>query len=328
MQNGAQVVAITGASAGVGRATARAFAKRGANVALLARGRDGLEGARREVEDLGRQALVLPLDVADEESVEGAVDAIERDLGPIDVWVNCAMVTVFSPIAEMSAAEFRRVTEVNYLGYVHGTLSVLRRMRERDRGTLVQVSSALAFRSIPLQSAYCASKAAIVRFSESLRTELLHDGSKVHVTVVHMPALNTPQFGWSRTHMSNVPQPVPPIFEPEVAANAIVWAAHHKRKSLAVGASTVQAIFGEKIAPGLLDRLLSRKGYSSQLTDEPVDPQRPDNLYNPAPGDHGARGRYSHKAKGRSYQLSANTHRALLTVIVGGLLTWWLVRRR
>jgi len=216
-----RVAVVTGASAGVGRATVRRFAREGWSVGLLARGRDGLEGARREVEEAGGRAVVVPVDVADAEAVEAAAEEVEATLGPIDVWVNDAMVTVFSPVHEITADDFRRVTEVNYLGAVHGTLAALRRMRPRDRGTIVQVGSALAYRAIPLQSAYCATKFALRGFTDSLRTELLHEGSRVHVTSVHLPALNTPQFGWSKTAMTRQPQPVPPIFQPEVAADGI-----------------------------------------------------------------------------------------------------------
>ncbi|MFU8807407.1 MAG: SDR family oxidoreductase, partial [Bradymonadaceae bacterium] len=243
-----ETVVITGASAGVGRATARAFARQGARIGLIARGRAGLEAARREVVELGGEALVVPLDMANAEEVERAAEKIEAEFGPIDIWINSAMVTVMAPIKETTAEEFKRVMEVNYLGYVYGTQSALRRMLARDRGVIVQVSSALAFRSIPLQSAYCASKHAIKGFTESLRTELMHDESNVHVTMVHMPALNTPQFDWSRTRLPNKPQPVPPIYQPEVAADAIVWAAHHRRREITVGQSSLRAIYGNKVS--------------------------------------------------------------------------------
>ncbi|MFB6351434.1 MAG: SDR family oxidoreductase [Bradymonadaceae bacterium] len=307
-----EVVAVTGASGGVGRATARAFAERGAKIGLMARGRGGLEQARREVRELGGDAVVLPTDVAEDEQVEEAADQIEEEFGPIDTWVNCAMVTVMSPIHEMEPEEYRRVTEVNYLGYVHGTLAALERMRPRDAGKIVQVSSALAYRSIPLQSAYCASKRAVVGFTESLRTELLHEDSNIGVTMVHMPALNTPQFEWARNKMSYKPRPMGKIYQPGVAADAITWAADHDRREIAVGGSTLQTIAGNKIAPGLLDRYLARTGYSEQLTDEPLEPDRPDNLYEPAPGDYGARGRFDKKAKSRSPQLEVNKHRGLI----------------
>src|SRR5918911_1748378 len=233
------VVVITGASAGVGRATAQAFARRGARVGLLARGRDGLEGARRDVEALGGRALVLPTDVANAEAVERAAEAVEREFGPIDIWINNAMVSVFSPVKKMKPEEYRRVTEVTYLGVVYGTLAALKRMLPRDRGVIVQVGSALAYRGIPLQAAYCGAKHAIQGFMDALRCELLHDGSHVRVTMVQMPALNTPQFGWVKSRLPHKAQPVPPIYQPEVAAEAIVWAAHHPRRELCVGFSTV-----------------------------------------------------------------------------------------
>src|ERR671937_2631927 len=244
-----EVVVITGASAGVGRATAREFARRGARVGLIARGRDGLEGARREVERLGGRALVLPLDVADHEAVERAAEAVETELGPIDVWVNNAMLSVFSPVKEMRPEEYRRVTDVTYLGYVYGTLAALRRMLPRDRGVIIQVGSALAYRGIPLQSAYCGAKHAIQGFMDSLRCELLHDGSNVKITMVQLPALNTPQFAWVKSRLPRRPQPVPPIYQPEVAASAIVRAAEHADREVWVGGSTAVAIAGNRIAP-------------------------------------------------------------------------------
>lgn len=227
-----EVVVVTGASAGVGRAIVREFARHGAHVGLLARGRDGLDGARREAEAAGGKALVVPTEVTDAEAVEAAAQTVEESLGPIDVWVNNAMASVFSPVKETKAEEYRRVTEVTYLGYVHGTLAALARMLERDRGTIVQVGSALAYRGIPLQSAYCASKHAVQGFTDSLRTELIHEGSGVRVTEVHLPALNTPQFGWVRSRLPNKAQPVPPIYRPEVAAEAVYWAAHHDRREM------------------------------------------------------------------------------------------------
>src|SRR3954466_8570725 len=261
-----RVVVVTGASAGVGRATAIAFASRGARVALLARGRAGLEGARRDVVNAGGVAFPLPVDVADADGIELAAAAIERELGPIDVWVNNAMTSVFSPVKEMTADEFRRVTEVTYLGVVHGTLSALRRMLPRDRGAIVQVGSALAYRGIPLQAAYCGAKHAIQGFTESLRCELLHDGSGVQVSMVHLPAMNTPQFDWVKSRLPRRPQPVPPIYQPEVAADAIVWAAGHRRRELSVGAMTAAVIWGNKVAPGLGDRYLAATGFDSQQT--------------------------------------------------------------
>ena len=307
------VVAITGASSGVGRACAREFARRGACIGLIARGRDGLEAARREVEELGARALVFTLDVADAEAVEAVAAAIEEQLGPIDVWVNNAMLSVFSPIAELSAEEIRRVTEVTYLGYVHGTLSALRRMRPRNRGVIVQVGSALAFRAIPLQAAYCAAKHAIEGFTEALRCELLHDESNVRVTMVQLPALNTPHFSVVRTRLPRHPKPVPPIFQPELAARAIAFAAEHPRRELWVAGSTVRALLGNKLAPGLLDRSLARNGYAAQQTEKPVEPNRADNLAGPLPGDRGAHGIFDGEAHAQSLQLLVMTQRRLLT---------------
>ena len=312
--NRPEVVVITGASAGVGRATAQAFARQGARVGLLARGRDGLEGAKAEAESAGAKALVLPVDVSDAQAVEAAAGEVEERFGPIDVWVNNAMVSVFSPVKEMTAEEFRRVTEVTYLGTVYGTLAALKRMLPRNRGSIVQVGSALAYRGIPLQSAYCGSKHAIQGFTESLRSELIHDRSDVQLTMVQMPALNTPQFGWVKSRLSREPQPVPPIFQPEVAAEAIVWAAQHRRNELWVGWPAVKAIWGNKLIPRELDYYLARTGYDSQQTDEPVDQDRKDNLWEPLPGDHGAHGSFDSRAHRRSYQWWANTHRGVVAL--------------
>src|SRR3954463_4980719 len=311
-----EVVVITGASAGVGRATVREFARRGAQVALIARGLDGLEGARREVERAGGRALVLPLDVADADAVERAAEATERELGPIDVWVNNAMLSVFSPVKEMRPEEYRRVTEVTYLGYVYGTLAALKRMLPRDRGVILQVGSALAYRGIPLQSAYCAAKHAIQGFCDSLHSELIHDGSKVRLTMVQMPALNTPQFGWVKSRLPRKAQPVPPIFQPEVAAEAIVWASENPRRELAVGWPTVEAIVGNKIAPGWLDAYLARTRFDAQMTDEPESPGRPDNLWEPVDDrrDHGAHGTFDDRSRGASWQLWADMHRVGIAV--------------
>lgn len=317
-----KVVVVTGASAGLGRATVRAFAERGASLGLLARGVDGLEGARREVEQAGGRAIVAPTDVADAEQVEAAAERIERELGPIDVWVNDAMVSVFSPVKEMTAEEFRRVTEVTYLGYVHGTLAALRRMLPRDRGAIVQVGSALGYRAIPLQAAYCAAKHAIVGFTEALRCELLHDESGVKVTMVQMPAFNTPQFDWVKSRLPRKPQPVPPIFQPEVGAKAIVYAAEHPNKrEYWVGFPAVKAIVGERVAPGLLDRYLAKKGYDAQQTDGAADPDRPNNVWSPVPGDHGAHGRFDERSKGKSVQLWASLNRGLLALAAVGALS-------
>jgi short-subunit dehydrogenase len=323
-----EVVVITGASAGVGRATAEAFAKRGARIGLIARGVERLEAARRDVEALGGTALVLPADVADAEAIEDAAARVERELGPIDVWVNNAMASVFSPIKEMTTDEIRRVTEVTYLGYVHGTMAALHSMLPRDRGTIVQVGSALAYRSIPLQAAYCAAKHAITGFTESLRCELLHDRSRVRVTEVHLPALNTPQFSWVKSRLPRKAQPVPPIYQPEVAAEAIYWAAHHHRRELLVGWSTVQAIWGNKLAPGLIDRYLARTGYDGQQYDGPEDANRPDNLWAPAPGNRGAHGDFDDRASDRCFQLWATTRRSWLALAgAGAMAAAWAARR-
>ena len=313
------VVVITGASAGVGRAAVRAFAGKGYDVALIARGEAGLNGAAADVRAAGRRALVLPLDVADSGAVEAAAGRVEEELGEIDVWVNNAMASVFSPVSEMRPEEYARVTQVTYLGYVHGTLAAYRRMAQRDSGVIVQVGSALAYRSIPLQSAYCASKHAVAGFTDSLRCELFHDRSHVKVTMVNMPALNTPQFDWVRSRLSGRGQPVPPIFNPEVAARAIVFAAEHPRRELQVGRSTYLAIWGQKFAPGFLDRYLGKTGYAAQQTDQPEDPERPDNLHTPldADIDHGAHGRFDDRAASRSPALRLALHPGL--VLAGAL---------
>jgi NADP-dependent 3-hydroxy acid dehydrogenase YdfG len=307
-----EVVAITGASAGVGRATALAFGKLGASVGLLARGRDGLEAAKREVEEAGGRALVLPTDVADPQQVDDAAAALEDAFGPVDVWVNNAMTSVFARFWEIEPEEFKRATEVTYLGVVHGTRSALRRMMPRDRGTIVQVGSALAYRGIPLQSAYCGAKHAIKGFTESLRTELMHDGSKVRLTMVQMPALNTPQFSVVRSRLPRHPQPVPPIYQPEVAAEAIVWAAQHPRREVWVGRSTPVVIAGNRVAPGLGDRYLARTGFDSQQTDQPLNGDRPGNLFEPVPGDHGAHGEFDEQAAKSSIELWVSRHRRAL----------------
>lgn len=325
-----EVVVITGASAGVGRATVREFARHGASIALIARGADGLEGARREVEAAGGKALVLPLDVADPSAVEAAADRVERELGPIDIWVNDAMTSVFSPIKKMTGEEFRRVTEVTYLGFVNGTLAALKHMLPRDRGTIVHVGSALAYRSIPLQAAYCAAKHATMGFYASLRTELIHDKSHVRTTIVHMPALNTPQFGWCRSKLPRKAQPVPPIFQPEVAGRALYHAAHHpNRREYYVGGSTVKAIFGNKLAPSFADHYLARMGYDAQQYDGHEDPNRPDNLYEPVPGDHGAHGVFDDRSRDHSWEFWGESH--LKTVLTGVGITIgagaWLWRR-
>jgi NAD(P)-dependent dehydrogenase (short-subunit alcohol dehydrogenase family) len=320
-----QVIVVTGASAGVGRATARAFARPGASVALLARGEEGLTAARDEVEAAGGSAIAVPTDVTDYDQVEAAAERAEAELGPIDVWVNSAMATIFAPIAQVTAEEYRRATEVTYLGTVHGTMAALKRMLPRDRGTIVQVGSALAYRAIPLQAAYCGAKHAVKGFTQSLRCELLHDGSGVNLTMVQLPALNTPQFDMARSRLPRRARPVPPIYQPEVAADAIVWAAQHPRRELYVGGSTVIAVLGERIAPAVGDLYLARTGYDAQQTDEP-ERERPDNLFQPVPGDHGAHGRFDGESRERSLQPPATKHRAFL-VLAGGLLLAALSRR-
>jgi NAD(P)-dependent dehydrogenase (short-subunit alcohol dehydrogenase family) len=317
-----QTVVVTGASAGVGRAVARAFAARGARIGLVARGADGLAGAAAEVEAAGGQALILPTDVADPQAVEAAAARTEDRFGAIEVWVNVAMATIFAPVDQISPEEFRRATEVTYLGSVYGAMAALRRMKPRDHGTIVQVGSALAYRAIPLQSAYCGAKFAIRGFIQSLRCELLHDNSAVHLAIVQMPALNTPQFDWARNKMKQRPQPVPPIYQPEVAARAVLFAADNRRREVWVGGSTVLSILGNRLAPGLLDHYLAQKGYDAQLSGEPADPNMPDNLMTPVAGDHGAHGRFDAQASDTSWQLWATRHRrglvsALSTLAVG-----------
>ncbi|HMF58697.1 MAG TPA: SDR family oxidoreductase [Pyrinomonadaceae bacterium] len=314
-----EVVVVTGASAGLGRAIVRAFAREGAHIGLLARGRDGLEGARRDVEALGGKALVLPTDVAVAEQVERAAEAVEREFGPIDIWINNAMVSVFSPIKEMKPDEYKRVTEVTYLGVVYGTLAALKRMLPRDRGVIVQVGSALAYRGIPLQSAYCAAKHASQGFVDSLRSELIHDKSNVHVTMVQLPAMNTPQFSWVKSRLPRRAQPVPPIYQPEVGASAILFAAHNDRREIYVGYPTVGAIIADKIAPGFVDWYLAKYGYDAQQTDEPVEPDRRDNLWEPVPGDHGAHGSFDDRASASSPQLWASMNRNWLMMAGAGL---------
>ena len=326
------VVVITGASAGVGRASAREFASRGADVGLLARDPDGLKATVDEVERLGRRAVAVRADVADPDQVEAAAATVEERLGPIDVWVNNAMTSVFAPFTEIEPAEFRRVTEVTYLGFVYGTRVALRRMLPRDRGTIVQVGSALAYRGIPLQSAYCGGKHAIKGFTESVRAELLHDRSGVRLTMVQMPALNTPQFVQVLSKLPNNAQPVPPIYQPEVAARAIVWAATHRRRQMWVGASTVATVLANKVIPGLLDHYLGRTGYKSQQTDTPRDPNQPANLWEPVPGDKGAHGPFDDRASARSPQLWASAHRGVVAAAiaaggVAGLASVWKARR-
>ncbi len=313
-----EVVVITGASAGVGRATVRAFARRGAHIGLLARGTEGLEAAREEVEIAGGRALVLPTDVSNPNLVEAAADAVERAFGPIDIWVNNAIVSVFSPVKQTTAEEYRRVMEVNYLGVVHGTIAALRRMLPRDHRSIVQVGSALAYRGLPLLSAYAASKHAVQGFTESLRAELLHERSKVHVTIVNLPGVNTPQFTWVKARLTRQPRPVAPVYDPAVAAQAIVWAAHHRRRGLLVGAPLVPMVAANKLMPGLLERLLAEKGYEIQQDDAPLESNRRDNLWSPVHGDHGAHGPFVDEALPSSPQLWLNTRR---NWILGGMLS-------
>ena len=326
-----QTVVVNGGSAGIGRATARLFGRRGDRVAVLARGTDGLAGAADEIAAAGGTPLPISTDMADYAQLDAAAERIERELGPIDVWINVGFSSVFAPFADISPEEFRRVTEVTYLGFVHGTMVALSRMRPRDHGTIVQVGSALAERSIPLQSAYCGAKHAIMGFTSSLRCELLHEGSNVHVTVVQMPAVNTPQFSWVRSKLPMRPQPVPPIYQPELAARGIAYAAVHPRRRMYwVGGTTAATLVANRVAPALLDRYLARTGYKSQQTDEPAGRHRPDNLWQPADAptgnDFGARGDFSDRAHERSLQLWMSQHAGSVTAglagaaVLGGVL--------
>ncbi len=319
-----QTVVINGGSAGIGRATARLFGRRGDRVAVLARGTDGLAGAADEINAEGGTALPISADMADYAQLDAAAERIERELGPIDIWINAGFSSVFAPFAEISPEEFRRVTEVTYLGFVHGTMAALARMRPRDHGTIVQVGSALSERSIPLQSAYCGAKHGVLGFTSSLRCELLHEGSHVHVTVVQMPAVNTPQFSWVRSKLPNQPQPVAPIYQPEVAARGVAYAADHPRRRVYwVGGTTAATLVANRIAPALLDRYLAKTGYQSQQTDQPADRHRPENLWQPAdapPGDdYGARGRFSDRAHDRSMQLWVSQHARQVTAGLAGV---------
>ena len=319
-----EVVVITGASAGVGRATAREFARHGAWVGLLARDRTRLEAAAAEVEALGGRAVVCVCDVADHEQVAAAAERVEQTLGPIEVWINNAMASIFCPIRELRPEEIRRVTEVTYLGAVYGTLVALERMLPRDRGVIVQVGSALASRSIPLQAAYCAAKHALNGFTESLRSELIHDRSSVRVTEVHLPALNTPQFTWVRNRMPRKPRPPEPIYQPEIAARAIRWATHHRRRQVLVGGPTVIAVAADKLAPALADRYLGKTGYRSQQSEEPASSDQPDNLFQTVPGDFGAHGEFGHLAKDRSPELWLVERRDSILAALGVGAALWL----
>lgn len=324
-----KVVVITGASAGLGRASARLFAQKGWDVGLLARGREGLEAARREVEGLGRRAAVVSVDVADADAVEAAADEVERVLGPIDCWISNAMASVISPVKELKVEEVRRVTEVTYLGAVYGIMAALKRMLPRDRGVIIQVGSALAYRSIPLQAPYCGAKHALQGFLESLRCELLHDKSNVRVSMVHPSGLNTPHFDWVRSRLAFRNQPVPPIYQPEVAARAILWAAEHHVREMNVGYKTALAIVAGHFFPGLMDRYAAKVGYAAQQTDEPAGP-RQDNLFEPVPGDHGAHGSFDERAHSSSLHLwyGKNRVKALTGAAASlGLLAWGARRR-
>jgi NAD(P)-dependent dehydrogenase (short-subunit alcohol dehydrogenase family) len=318
-QNEREVVVITGASAGVGRAVVREFAKRQAAIGLIARGADRLESARREVEEQGGEALALPTDVADATQVERAAEQVVNRFGRIDVWVNDAMTTIFAPLKDIKPEEFKRATEVTYLGCVYGTMAALKDMYRQDRGTIVQIGAALAYRSIPLQSPYCGAKHAIVGFTDSLRCELIHQKSNIHVTVVHLPAMNTPQFSWCRTRLPRHPQPVPPIFEPEVAARAVYFAAHNKRREIFVGGPTVKAIYGQDVAPSFADWYLGTHGYDAQQTNEPVPPDRPDNLFEPVPGDWAAHGIFTDQSKDFSLQSWVNLRRVPVALAAAGI---------
>ena len=324
-----KVVVITGASAGIGRAAVRAFARDGADIALIARGIERLEEARREVESFGGRALVISADVADANAVEAAAERTEAELGPIDVWVNNAMASVFSPIKETPPEEFKRVTEVTYLGYVYGTLAALKRMLPRDRGVIVQVGSALAYRGIPLQAAYCGAKHAIEGFCDSLRTELIHDGSNVKVTMVQMPAVNTPQFGWVKSRLPRKAQPVPPIYQPEIAADVIVHASRNPKREYILGWPAIKAIWGNKAAAWYADRVLAKDGYESQQYDGREDPNRPHNLWEPVPGNHAAHGNFDGRASAWSLQwfLSKNRY-PLMAAAAAGLLCSLALRPR
>ena len=330
--NKPEVVVVTGASAGVGRAIVRAFAKRGAHIGLLARGHEGLEAAPKDVEAAGGKALAIPTDVADAGQVEAAASKVEETFGPIDIWINVAMASVFSPAREMTPEEYKRVTEVTYLGQVYGTLAALQRMLPRDRGRIIQIGSALAYRGIPLQSAYCGSKHAIQGFTESVRCELMHDRSNVKISMVQLPAVNTPQFGWVKSRLPNKAQPVPPIYQPEVIAEGVMYVADHYRRQLYIGLSTVIVIIANKFLAGFGDWYLGKTGYKSQQTNQPADPNRPNNLWHPVDEnrDYGAHGAFNARAKDKSWQLWADTHRGILALAgtsLAGMLGAFIFRK-
>ena len=304
-----EIVVVTGAGAGVGRATAEEFARQGYDVGLLSRDPDRLGRTATELRSHGVRALPIPTDVADADAVEAAASKVEEELGPIDIWVNVAMATVFAPVSKLTAKEFERGTRVTYLGQVHGTMAALSRMRTRNRGTIVNVGSALGYRSVPLQSIYCGAKFAIRGFTDSLRSEIIHDKLDVHLTMVDLPAMNTPQFDWALNKMGKRAKPVAPIYQPEVAARAIFFAATHRRREVWVGYPTVQAILANRIAPGLIDKYLASAGYSGQLSNEPLGEDAPANLFEPVPGNYGAHGRFDSRSKSHSWEMFTDRHR-------------------
>ena len=325
-----KIVVITGAGAGVGRATATEFARNGCDVALLSRDPERLERVAAELAQFGGRTLPIPTDVADSKAVDTAAERVEHELGPIDVWVNVAMATVFAPVHMLTAEEFQRGTAVTYLGQVHGTMAALRYMRPRNRGSIVCVGSALAYRSVPLQSVYCGAKFAIRGFLDALRSELFHDQLAITLTEVDLPAINTPQFDWARNKMGRKAQPVPPIYQPEVAARAIYFGAYHARRQIWVGFPTLKAILANRIAPGLLDRYLARSGYTGQLTDQPSDPDAPGNLFEPVAGAYGAHGRFDDQARTGSWEMFTSRHRdaAWVAVFAGAAVGAFLLAAR
>ncbi len=321
-----EVVVITGASAGVGRATARAFARRGARIGLIARGVDGLKATRREVMELGGEAIAISCDVADAAALDDAAEEVEATFGPIDVWINVAFAGIMAPFLETPLEDYKRVTEVTYLGQVHGTMAALKRMVPRNRGSVVLVGSALAYRGIPLQSAYCGAKHAIQGFQDSVRSELIHAGSRVHISMVQLPGVNTPQFDWIKTTLPRKPKPASPPYQPEVAADAIYFAAHSRRKSVMVGFPTIEAIWGDRLFSSLLDHYLGWTGFRGQQDRELVEPGRQNNLYYPVSGDHGAHGRFDQTARTRSWQLVLNKNRVIFAAGVALMMSVMLGR--
>jgi short-subunit dehydrogenase len=312
-----KVVVITGASGGIGRVTAWEFAKQGAKLVLIARSTEQLENTKKEVENYGGKAMTIICDVADSNQVEAAAAQAEREFGPIDVWINNAMASVFSPFSKITAEEFKRITEVTYLGTIYGTMSALKRMRPRNKGSIVFVGSALAYRGIPLQSAYCGAKHGVEGFYDSLRAELIHDKSDIKTSMVQLPGVNTTQFGWVLSKLPNNPKPIGKVYKPEVAAKAILFAALHNRREIFVGYPTYQAIVGNKIAPWLGDWFLAKKGFEEQQTNEPVAPDRKNNVWEPVPEDRGAYGPFDNIAAGKSYTLWASMNRNLIAVVAG-----------